>query len=296
MESIKFDQNNLNSSEKQERIRKKKNFYEILDVRVTAERIDIREAYVRLKKTYSSHNQALYSFMSEDDSKQILQEIEEAFRTLDDDLLRADYDKSLLNSNPNDKLENSERIDFYENKATYQYPKDGDPFNRSPFENRSISRPLTEVNPINTHPNRLKHGAISNTFEVSHESSNDKYSSHFIPKKYPPIEKVARKAKAEEFREQMKELIEKSDNGNGLLYKQIRELLEISRDEIQRKTKISPEYVVAIEENAFQKLPAPVYVKGFVKSYLEYLGVTEAEEIAGVFIERLRKWQKTKKL
>lgn len=49
----------------------------------------------------------------------------------------------------------------------------------------------------------------------------------------------------------------------------------ISLSEISRATKIQVKYLEYLEEGAYEKLPADVYVKGFLRNYSEFLGIDE---------------------
>ena len=50
-------------------------------------------------------------------------------------------------------------------------------------------------------------------------------------------------------------------------------------------TKINPTYLRFIEDERFDDLPAPVYVRGFVRAYASCVGL-EAEQVAGSYMER----------
>jgi hypothetical protein len=50
--------------------------------------------------------------------------------------------------------------------------------------------------------------------------------------------------------------------------------------EVSRETKIPVKYLVMIEEGDYEKLPPDVYVKGFLKSYADYLGIDHQKLIA----------------
>ena len=52
-------------------------FYEILEIGSDASKLQIREAFIRLKNTYSHGNQALYSLISEQDARESLDGLEE---------------------------------------------------------------------------------------------------------------------------------------------------------------------------------------------------------------------------
>jgi flagellar biosynthesis protein FlhG len=59
----------------------------------------------------------------------------------------------------------------------------------------------------------------------------------------------------------------------GRTLKQIREGMGIELQTISKKTKINLKTLEWIEEEAFEKLPALVYLKGFLKSYAQSLGL-----------------------
>jgi cytoskeletal protein RodZ len=48
---------------------------------------------------------------------------------------------------------------------------------------------------------------------------------------------------------------------------------ELDFDELEERTKIRPKYLRALEDEQFDILPAPTYVKGFLRSYAEALGL-----------------------
>ena len=43
--------------------------------------------------------------------------------------------------------------------------------------------------------------------------------------------------------------------------------------ELEERTKIRPKYLRALEDERFDLLPAPTYVRGFLRSYAEALGL-----------------------
>lgn len=50
-------------------------------------------------------------------------------------------------------------------------------------------------------------------------------------------------------------------------------------------TKINPAYLRCLEEERFDDLPAPVYVRGFVSAYARYLGL-DARRVSASYVER----------
>ena len=59
----------------------------------------------------------------------------------------------------------------------------------------------------------------------------------------------------------------------GAFLKETREAKGITFHDAQQHTKIGSYYLQAIEDEEFEKLPAPAYAKGFLKLYADYLGV-----------------------
>ncbi|MFW6415082.1 MAG: helix-turn-helix domain-containing protein [Thermodesulfobacteriota bacterium] len=60
----------------------------------------------------------------------------------------------------------------------------------------------------------------------------------------------------------------------------------LSLDDVHDKTKISPYVLQNIEEGILDYLPHPVYVKGFIKSYANVLGL-DAEELGSQFMRNM---------
>jgi cytoskeleton protein RodZ len=59
--------------------------------------------------------------------------------------------------------------------------------------------------------------------------------------------------------------------GNSLREARLRQGLEFP--ELEQATKIRGKYLRALEQEEFEQLPGPTYVKGFLRSYAEYLGL-----------------------
>ena len=59
--------------------------------------------------------------------------------------------------------------------------------------------------------------------------------------------------------------------GNSLREARVRQQLELT--EVELATKIRARYLRALEEETFEALPAQTYVKGFLRTYADYLGL-----------------------
>jgi cytoskeleton protein RodZ len=88
--------------------------------------------------------------------------------------------------------------------------------------------------------------------------------------------------------------------GSSLREARMRRGFELS--DVERDTRIRPRYLTALEEERFDILPGPAYVKGFLRTYADYLGLdaqqfideyntrfAPPEEPAGAVPERIRR-------
>lgn len=78
----------------------------------------------------------------------------------------------------------------------------------------------------------------------------------------------------------------------GEFFRQVRETKGLTVEEVASKTRIRTDFVKALEEGNFAKLPDQVFARGFVRSYARSLGLDEEDAIhrfiqsAGAFYEK----------
>lgn len=82
--------------------------------------------------------------------------------------------------------------------------------------------------------------------------------------------------------------IEQATEFTGDFLKKIREYKGVELNRMADMTKVSKTYIRNIEEEAFEKLPASVYVRGFVYQYAKSLKLNP-ELVANSFLYRLKK-------
>lgn len=73
----------------------------------------------------------------------------------------------------------------------------------------------------------------------------------------------------------------------GALLRKVRESQGVELSEIAQKTKISLAHLAAIEGDAFDELPALVYVQGFVRQVASHLGL-DPTQVAKTYMRRVR--------
>lgn len=80
-------------------------------------------------------------------------------------------------------------------------------------------------------------------------------------------------------------LLQNTTDFSGQLLKSIRELHGVELSEVSARTKVHLRHLVALEADQLNQLPALVYFRGFVDSYLKYFGINHPP-LVNRFIER----------
>ncbi len=65
----------------------------------------------------------------------------------------------------------------------------------------------------------------------------------------------------------------------GAFLRELRTRAGVSLEEIARKTRVAPRYLEALEADAFDDLPAPVFIRGFIRAYCQALGESPHEAL-----------------
>jgi cytoskeleton protein RodZ len=68
----------------------------------------------------------------------------------------------------------------------------------------------------------------------------------------------------------------------GLYLRGLREAKGMSLDDIARSTRVGRRHLEALESDTFTELPAPVFVKGFIRAYCEFLD-SSSDEALGLY-------------
>jgi curved DNA-binding protein CbpA len=281
-------------------------YYDILDISPDASSQEVRDAYLRIKATYNRDSLVLYSLVTPEEREETQKVIETAYSVLSDREKRKDYDENheILGylDNPfahhdNKKTEeativsidrvppmehSSEDFDILvppstDFKETHQEPKSNtsDPFNSS---SSPFSVPST--------PNLADR----------HATSGDKGTSIYNQTQYHPREGERSRTllPAYNSRSSLPQLglellreIELEAEWQGPFLKKIREAYKISIEDLSNTTKITKTYINAIESDNFTKLPAPVYVRGFITQIAKALKLVP-ERVVPVYMTRFK--------
>lgn len=264
----------------------KNSYYEVLDVSFNANPEIIRTAYIRAKNAYNRDSLATYSLFDPEESKRILQQIEEAYEILSDADKRRKYDEShgiISSESVYDSYHkgNHAVAAFARSRMDLDGEPDGfgfeeDPFRRSQVaaakaasESAPASTTPVSPTPVPSHIERL--AAMQN---ISQSGSSASAKSYVASRNH-------------ELDSAMEERIQKLQDVNGAFLKAVRAYKKVSAEEIMDILKISKTYLTALEEDDVTKLPANVFVRGFVIQYAKALKL-EHEKVAAAYMEYLR--------
>ena len=219
---------------------KNQSYYEILDLHPGAAPHEIQAAYLRAKETYSPESPALYSIFSEQEAKELLRLIEEAYHTLSNQARREKYDQSL-------NLQSNKKASSNQDPPTNGRlsPVDG---SAKPFKTESSTNNLPEG-----------HGRTRiSTYQID----------------------LA-----------VEEEIAETETFDGAFLQKVRKYKQVSIERMSEETRISKSYLSAVESDQFEKLPAPVFVRGFVVQIAKTLGLDD-QKVANSYMNFYRQQKK----
>jgi flagellar biosynthesis protein FlhG len=197
--------------------------YEILDVAENASGEEIERAYHIAAATYQPGSAAAYSVFSDDESAEILRQVERAFSVLSDPRKRRDYD----------------------------------------IHRRTPASRAAQV-----------------------RESNAPAPASAAPALAPAVEHRPRPAPADP-RPDIETPVPEDGIYDGKILHRIRVSRGIELEEIAAVTKINQQFLRHIESDRYELLPAPVYVKGFVREIARVLRLDPAR-VSESYMQRYR--------
>ncbi len=115
-----------------------------------------------------------------------------------------------------------------------------------------------------------------NIFDINRQGTN------FLTRKHQSLE-----LKSKISQSQLIEDILSRQNIRGADLRAIREELGVTIETIHQETKIRLDYLNFMEEDRTEKLPAAVFLKGFVKAYLKSLCIEQADGVSASYMNGL---------
>lgn len=81
----------------------------------------------------------------------------------------------------------------------------------------------------------------------------------------------------------------------GEILKKVRIEKKLDFEDIETATKIRKKFLIALEENDWNKMPSLPYIKGFIRSYSSYLGL-KPDEMVAIFRRHFQEQEKNRLL
>ncbi len=229
------------------------NFYDVLEVSPDATPQEVREAYLRAKSAYRKDSVAVYTMLTEDETQEILDRIEQAYQTLSSPERRKQYDQRFEH----------EAIEMIEKER----PKNIISIDRVPPMESTGNADDLLVSP----PTEIQSGPNQSAALSSNEIEKPK-TDPFTGDRVTTID----------------EEISGENEWPGTFLRRVREARKVSIEDLLNATKISKRYLHAIEDENYSQLPAAVYVRGFVGQMARTLKLP-SEKVVNAYMARYTK-------
>jgi hypothetical protein len=263
----------------------KVNFYEVLEVSVNATLAEIRASYSRALRTLDPDNLASYSLLSEKEREKMVSRIEEAYQVLSHPEKRREYDANAYVGGEVSAVgveqwgaaprSLSVLASFMPSVASIDRVP---PMDATLDTEHLLVPPDTSIEtesrfyPDPQAANHPEHPRYQRSLPMVGDQMGSKMN---FMRKTQGAPASRRLSVSPEFLEQLLQ----SETISGSLLKEIREALYISLEELSFETKISRRYLSAIEHSQVDRLPASVYVRGFIGQIAKALQLPVAETV-----------------
>jgi hypothetical protein len=259
------------------------NYYDVLDIRPNASPSEVREAYYRAKSAFNKDSAALYSLVAPEEREEILARIEEAYDILSNDDRRRHYDDHqgiIENTGVIESTRESEKV------VSIDRVPPMDAFGEEETDELLVA-PTTD---------------FQGSSEVTKEFDRGEFRSSDTPVSMPPAPKPQNyvgnnppaqppatppRMKNENPEAELQREIGTEIDWRGSFLRHVREAQNISVEEMSAQTKLSKTYIIAIEEENYKKLPAPVFVRGFLVQIARILKLP-SDKILASYLERFK--------
>lgn len=247
-----------------------KNYYEVLEIPNNARSEEIYHSYQRARAAYSSDSLALYSLMSPEECRNVLELVEEAYSILSDPTKRKRYDEARGLNRDFNQLN-------YNNLSDRVAPLRHE---RSEIQMQTAVSSIMPTSEFTLNSQTTGSDVSVNGYRQGSPGSNTTNVNKLVTQKRFALDYVINADFEKE--------VEDATEFTGDFLRKIREYKNLDLDRLSDMTKVSRTYLQGIEMEDFGKLPAPVYVRGFVFQYAKCLKL-KPEVVANSYVARMKK-------
>lgn len=217
-------------------------YYELLEVHPEAGPTEIYEAYQRARETYSPHSPAIYTMFTEEEAKELLKLIDEAYSTLSNRSRKKAYDLK-IGLIQEDHIEPSHPA-----ASRPSHPIHSPNLISDVVEERKVGRAedgWSGVVRIHKKSDALPDGSAKTRFGIYTQNLD--------------FEKD----------------IDSVEECDGSFLQKIREYRCVAIEDLSEAMKVSKSSLKALEENDLDRLPVQVFTRGMVVQYCRMLNLDE---------------------
>lgn len=103
------------------------------------------------------------------------------------------------------------------------------------------------------------------------------------------VQKTAKPSMRADYMEYWEELYPKTELSLGKKLMKLREYCQLSITDIWRYTKLNVDFIRNLESDRYSELPALVYTKGLLKTYLQFYSLTHIQEFLTAYTSEFNK-------
>lgn len=268
-------------------------YYDLLDLVPDASSQEIRDAYFQAKMAYRKDSVALYSLFSEEETQDFLRKIEEAFQILSHPERRRDYDRrhGFLGSGGIEDITTPRSL---KSSPTLGLSS-GPPSSPSASSGASVVS-IDRVPPMESSSNDSDI-LVPPTTEIREQIQSQPSPAASALRETPMVRPAAAYQNPQTTLQSadaaLQRDIEQETEWKGVFLRSVRERRRVAMEELSEYTKISRNYLMAIEEENFSKLPAPVYLRGFITQIAKYLKLP-SDKVAQQYLSRYSQYHSQK--
>jgi curved DNA-binding protein CbpA len=234
--------------------------YDILELKPDASPQEVREAYLRTKAAYNKDSVALYTLISADEREEMLSRIEEAYGVLSNTDRRKDYDR---------------------NHGHLELEDDFKPAPIAAGGRKIIS--IDRVPPMESSADS-EDLLIAPKTDFSGDGIKP-LAAEARPKPQAAAESPIARKPTRSLEAALSQEIAQEVEWKGVFLRKVREFRRVSIEEMANITKVSKTYLNAIEEENFPKLPAAVFLRGFITQIAKTLKLPH-EQVTSAYMAR----------